>query len=426
MLPLVGLAPVIGAGADAPPAVLCVRFGGNRQHPHTPAAPFAPALLTIAVESAPPNVLDGADLVTDSAIAAVCFILSRVLGLATPFLTADAKVFDVVRAAIALARGDAQILLEGEIGVGKESLVKLIYSAGRLAAGLEAAGSGSPRGSPQAGLPGLLHAECAGLSADAVDAEIAPLLARASIPDPARGSDGMIFFNRIGELTAPAQRKLLDLLRSFAVDARDRRPARASVRLLAASTLPLSPIYAGGNLLPELHHLFDATLRIAPLRARRGDLPLLVRHYLRTLDASLTLNAAALRALSVYPFPGNVLELINFVTRVAIVLPGAGSRRTAIGSPATGIVGRAEVISQLDCGRLNTIWHSRDRGNSRRVRARGKNPAASDPPAFDKALPAQPPLTPVSVPQLAASMRLTASAVPRLRKPRRSDPRPRA
>ena len=452
LLPLVGLRPVIRADADArlpaaptaaPPTVLPValriEFGRGRPDAGTPAPPLAPATITIASDSAPSDLQGTADLVTDSAIATVCFILSRILGLAAPFLTADAQLFDVVRAAIAVARGSARILVEGEIGVGKESLIKLIYSAGRIAAGLAAIRIGALGKPSLVDLPGLVHAECAGLTAATVDAEIAPLLVHVSSPDPACGHDGggAIFFNRIGELTPAVQRKLLDLLRSFAIEApgrrpastdrsvresdasldsasaRERRPASANLRMLAASTRPLAALRAGGAMLPELHDLFDVTLTIAPLRARRVDLPLLVRHYLHGLDPSLSLNAAALRALSVYPFPGNVLELINFVTRVAIVPPKAGSRRIAIGSAATGIVGRAEVISQLDRGSLNTIWHSRDEWNSRAVRVRVKDPARAS-------------LTPAPALAMPAALRLTTGTVPRLRKPRGGHSRPRA
>ncbi len=428
LLPLVGLAPVIRADANAPSAALRVRFGGSRQGVGIPATPLAPATITIASATVSPDLQEAADLVTDSAIAAVCFILSRVLGLAAPFITADARLFDVIRAAIAVARGPACILVEGEIGVGKESLTKLIYAASRMAVGITAADIDLPGTFSLADLPGLIHAECAGLTADAVDAEIAPLLAQAASPYPARDGDGggAVFFNRIGELTPAAQRKLLALLRSFAIDARERRPALANVRILAASTRPLAAMRAGAEMLPELHDLFDATLTIAPLRRRRRDLPLLVRHYLRTLDPSLTLNPAALRALSVYAFPGNVLELVNFLTRVAIVPPKAGSRRCAIGSPDAVIVGRAEVISQLDRGSLTTIWHSRTEWNSRAIRASGKNLARSDQPAAGEALPAHPSLASVPVPAMPASMRLTTGAVPRPRKPRGGHFRPRA
>lgn len=248
---------------------------------------------------------------------------------------------------------------------------------------------------------------------------------------------GAIFFNRIGELSLAAQRKLVDLLQKFAIAAPDHRRRDAidhsnrkaipDLRLLAASTRPLAAMVAARELLPELHGLFDATLTILPLRARRRDLPLLVHHYLGALNPSLTLSAAALRALSAYPFPGNVLELINFVTRVAITSPQAASRSSVIGNSATGrsatsIVGRAEIISQLNRGSLNAVWRSRqhwdagpkhprrDISQPRVEAAFGDEPAPAESPHF-----AQPTLAPVA-------LRLTA--MPRLRKPRGGHHRP--
>jgi DNA-binding NtrC family response regulator len=447
LLPLVGLEPVLRPGAAsllastrsqdaslvAAPAAMRVEFvgrGEDRQDRQDVAdradaavmqdRTVAPVTLTIAHEATSLAANSTADLVTDSAVATVCLILSRALGLASPFLTADAHFFDVIRAAIAVARGPSRILVEGELGVGKESLIKLIHAASRDSAG-------------------LVHVDCAGLEADAVEAEFAPLLAQAvnSNSAHARGG-GAIFFNRIGELSPAAQRKLLDLLRAFALAPPDRREAPppgsgrdcpdaiARVRIFAALTRPMAAMVTGGELLPELGDLFDATLGIPPLRARRGDLPLLVRHYLRGLNPALTLNVAALRALSVYPFPGNLLELINFVTRVAIVPRKAGTRRSAIGHAATGVVGRAEVISQLDRGSLNTVWRSRVQRDSRGNRSRRSLAAPKVETDEDESVPAGSSL--LAAPKLAlpASLRLTTGTVPRLRKPRGGHHRPRS
>ena len=398
--------------------------------------PSGPLALRIAFDPLASGRNSSADFVTDSAVAAVCFILSRALGLAAPFLTVDAKLFEVICAAVAVARGPARVLVEGEIGVGKESLVKLMYAVSRDPARLADSG-GSPRGPAGShDIGGLVHAECAGLEADAVEAEIGPLLAQAMSTDSecAYRGGGAIFFNRIGELSLAAQRKLLDLLHAFSAAPPDRRdlldlPKRnmiASPRIFAASTQPLAAMVDRGQLLPELNDLFDVTLTILPLRTRRGDLPLLVRHYLRGLNPALTLNAAALRALSVYPFPGNVLELISFVTRVAIAPPKSAVGRPGAGNAASGhpdlnVVGRAEVIAQLDRASLNEVWRSRQHWNSGLKRSRKKLLVPILEPDVDEWAPAGGAL--LTVPALApVSLRLTP--IPRLRKPRIGNHRP--
>ena len=323
----------------------------------------------------------------------------------------------------------------------------------------------------------LIYAECAGLEAASVAAEIAPLLAQAAGPardaDPdydvarlpggvrhdADGSDdahnagdanskdrlhrddaigsargasraddlncptgrandlgrpaiplgGTIFFNHLGELPLAAQRKLLDLLHPSvagtaaitdfqspadralatpaaapvvqgaaqnpnaarnpgnpAVRAPVRRPPDSlNVRLLAASAQPLAAMVARGEFLAELQQLFDATLTITPLRDRPGDLPMLVRHALRTLNPAVTLDAAAIRTLARYPFPGNLRELTNFVTRIAIVPAKPITRRLLGSAGESGKVGRAEVIRQLDHSSLKLLWRSRTQAAAR-------------------------------------------------------------
>jgi hypothetical protein len=250
-----------------------------------------------------------------------------------------------------------RVLVEGEIGVGKESLIKLIHAA-----------SGDP-GS-------LLYAECAGLEAVSVEAEIAPLLARAANPvHGVRWPYGdTIFFSHLCELSTASQGRLLALLQGCDAattvspiglhKALATRAGRARVRLLAAANRPMAAMVARGEFLAELHRLFDATLSIAPLRDRPGDLPMLVRHALRTLNPALTLDAAAIRTLIRYPFPGNLRELTNFVTRIAIVRAKPVTRHPS-GSGAPGsIVGRAEVIRQLDHASLKLLWRSRTQAAS--------------------------------------------------------------
>jgi len=270
------LAPDSAGSASAPTAAMAValrvEFGMYRR-----SLGASHAALTIAISERNPalepiaeTAAATADFVCDSSIAAACFILARALRLASPILTTNARLFEVIRAAVAIAHGPAGVLVEGEIGVGKESLIKMIHAA-----------SGDPAS--------LIYAECAGLEAASVAAEIAPLLAQAGGPnrdaDPdydarlpgdvrhdADGSDdahdagdanstdrlhrddaigsargasraddlnsptsplgGTIFFNHLGELSLAAQRNLLDLLR--------RPPHFSTMRLLAASTQPLA------------------------------------------------------------------------------------------------------------------------------------------------------------------------------------------
>ncbi len=319
---------------SAPVAALRVRFDSSRESSADTSDIFTLAIIADRNGDHAPPVF-----VTANATAAVCFILGRALALEAPVLTTDDRMFDVIRAAIALARGQARLLVEGEIGVGKESLIKLIHAA-----------SGDPMT--------LIHAECAGLEAARANADLVPLLAQAiGGVAPGARSGGTIFFNRIEELSLAVQARLLELIHPASESPAARREEFARVRYLAASTRPLAAMVARGEFLAELHRLFDATLVIPPLRARPDDAPMLVRHRLRLLNPALSLNAAAMRTLTRYPFPGNLRELNNFVTRVAIVPPGSATI-CAAASSARGTIGRAEVIRQLDHLGLDSRWRS--------------------------------------------------------------------
>ncbi len=422
LMPQVGLEPVLRARETSPPAstraherqvqaplVIRVEFAAHRTaDPAAPDLSVTPPTLDISPDYAPSRENSTADFVTGSARATVCLILSRVLGLRDPFLTADADLFDLIRAAVAVGRSPARMLVEGEIGVGKKSLIKLIHAA-----------SADPAG--------LVHAECAGLEATSVEAEFAPLLAHAASPNSARtqAGGGAIFFNRIGELSPAAQSKLVDLLCAFGIAAHDRAeaidlrgapdslPTSAKVRLLAAFTRPFAATAAVGELIPELHQLFDATLAIPPLRARHADLPPLAQHYLRRLNPALRLSAAALAELSRHRFPGNVLELINLVTRVAIGRPASAERRSPVDPSAPNIVGCAEMTSHLlDSLGLVAAERSRRRshsGHPRKPRPLPVQPVEAGNSAASIDLP---------VLVMPASMRLTTGTVTPLRKPR--------
>jgi len=443
LLPLLGLEPVpvepipsASRTASEPPMppALRVEFGLRHDHRDDSSAVITIALLEPGAAFEPvAEPVDSPDFVCDSAIAAACFILSRALRLPSSVLTTNPRLFNVVCAAVALAHSPAGILVEGEIGVGKESMVKLIHAA-----------SGDPES--------LLYAECAGLEATAVATEISPLLAPdagsdyhdaklsydphhlddhhlddrrddADSQDAPRTAETpaanlghlaiplgrTIFFNHLGELSLAAQRNLLDLLRS----------AAPRIRLLAASVQPLAVMVARGEFRADLRRLFDATLTIIPLRDRPGDLPMLARHLLRMRNPAVTLDAAAIRTLERYPFPGNLRELTNFVTRLAIV--PAQPRRLTDSPPENVTIGRAEIIRQLDHPSLKLLWPSRHhRAASPRTSSRRRHPErlASNENNLTASPADSAPVSPPLAPPATVALRLTTTAVPRHRHPR--------
>ena len=233
---------------------------------------------------------------------AACMILSRVLGISAPMLTGGAAMFSILREALAAAPGCAPVLIDGETGVGKKSLARIIHAASGDAA-------------EPIYIDCAAHDRSSEAFMDQLDAEAA-----SGIVEHARRT---IILDRIGELTAANQSRLSALMR--------RIEHRGVARFIGIAGRSLIGIRRRGEFSAELRGMFDAALTLPPLRRRRKDIPLLAQYFLHGISAPAMLDAGAMRALRDYPFPGNVRELRNLVTRLAILAhPADAENRGAI------------------------------------------------------------------------------------------------
>ena len=309
---------------------------------------------------------------TVSTIAAACFILSRVLDFPEPFLTTDRETFAMLRAALAIGAGPAHILIEGETGTGKESLGRLIHAS-------RTAGTGE-----------LIRVDCAALDPGALTAP----------PWESGAGATTVLLDRIDELPSGAQQELIAAMRR----ACGRRPAADVPHFIAASTMGSGPQHDHGLLSPELQELFEVSLRIPPLRWRPDDIVMLARYFLHDQNSRLALSAGALRTLRYYPFPGNIRELRNLMTRLAIVPLAQHS----------GAIGAGELVTQLAPvtmpeGAGGSLWqltHEKSRIDAAR---RALAAFDGDVVAAAKSLGADSP----------ALIRLTTAAVPKNPRPRK-------
>ncbi len=130
---------------------------------------------------------------------------------------------------------------------------------------------------------------------------------------------------------------------------------RAGARLVSATNRPLGPMVSKGRFKRELYdRLAVLTLRVPPLRERRADIALLAAGFLRQAAPRLSFTAGALKALSSYPFPGNVRELHNLVTRLAILQRDGASQLIHAADVRPQLLGPA--ISPWIFG--SSIWKS--------------------------------------------------------------------
>ncbi len=242
-----------------------------------------------------------ADLATDKWQAAALLVISHTLRLKPVLLSADAVMLSVLRSAMAAATSHLPIILNGEIGTGKYNVARLIHSASRY------------RGP-------LLSVSCASLQ----DVDVENLTR--TIPE-SKGTGAAIFLDEVGELTDAAQLKLLQLLQSLErTPLADAQAPASSTRFLAATNRALSTLVERGEFRGELFWRLNVlSLKIPPLRERIGDVPMLARLFLRRANPRRMFMPMALRALGSYAFPGNVMELENLVTRLAIAPLATGN-----------------------------------------------------------------------------------------------------
>ena len=133
---------------------------------------------------------------------------------------------------------------------------------------------------------------------------------------------GTIFLDEIGDLPLETQPKLLRVLESKEFERIGSVNLISSdFRIIAATNQDLEGLMKTGQFRRDLYYrLRVVVVQVPPLRDRRGDIPLLARHFLELYGErfgrpGLALSREALAALMVHQFPGNVRELENIVER---------------------------------------------------------------------------------------------------------------
>lgn len=186
---------------------------------------------------------------------------------------------------------------------------------------------------------------------------------------------GTLFLDEIGVMPLAVQPALLR-----AIEAREHTPVGASaprrhdVRVVSATNVDLGAEVTAGRFRPDLYaRIAEEILVVPPLRERRGDIPLLARHFLERFapGRELTLGAAVLEALLVHDYPLNVRELRAAMQHIALIardgeparvcdLPAAFMR---VADPPAPLASEVEAPQRDD---LEAVL-ARHRGNLARV-----------------------------------------------------------
>jgi DNA-binding NtrC family response regulator len=217
-----------------------------------------------------------------------------------------------------VAGSEITVLLQGESGVGKELIAHAIHEQSARRAG--------PFVTIDCGTvpESLLESELFGYVKGAFTGAQG---SKKGLFEEAHG--GTLFLDEIGDTTPTFQAKLLRVLQTG-----ETRPVGSTkrvtvdVRVIAATNKDLKQLVAERQFREDLYYrLAVVPLVVPPLRERREDIPLLVKHFLthmceRHKQPPKTLSAAAMRLLLNAPWPGNVRELEHTIERTVVMTPG--------------------------------------------------------------------------------------------------------
>jgi two-component system response regulator GlrR len=213
------------------------------------------------------------------------------------------------------ARCDATVLISGESGTGKEIFARAIHRLSRRAS--------QPFVPVNCGaIPEhLMETEIFGHKRGAFTGAVSD---RLGLIHESEG--GTLFLDEVDALTFHAQVKLLRFLQEGEYrPVGSQKLVHANVRIVAAANANFRRIVQEGKFRDDLFYRLNVLqLTLPPLRERRGDIPLLVQHFLDR-QASLTneppkrLSLAAFNRVLSYGWPGNIRELQNVLTRAFLL-----------------------------------------------------------------------------------------------------------
>ncbi|MEA2262603.1 MAG: formate hydrogenlyase transcriptional activator, partial [Acidobacteriaceae bacterium] len=246
-----------------------------------------------------------------------------------------------------VAPADSTVLIQGETGTGKEMIARAIHNR-------------SPRKGQAfvkvncAAIPsGLLESDLFGHEKGSFTGAIAQKIGRFEL-----AHKGTLFLDEVGDIPLELQPKLLRVLQEQEFERLgSTRTQRVDVRLLAATHASLTQMVAEKKFRSDLYYRLNVfPVVVPPLRERREDIPLLIRHfankYARRMGKRIeSIPKETMDALSRYSWPGNIRELQNLMER-SVLLSTGSSLRVPLGEIVTGsdpcAVSRGNALEQAE------------------------------------------------------------------------------
>ena len=132
---------------------------------------------------------------------------------------------------------------------------------------------------------------------------------------------GTIFLDEIGDMPFSVQAKILRVLQEREFDrVGGTKTIKVDIRIIAATNKDLAKMVQEGKFREDLlFRLNVISLNLPPLRERRGDIPLLIDHFLQKMSKTSQISSMALQLFLSYSWPGNIRELQNVIERATVL-----------------------------------------------------------------------------------------------------------
>ena len=233
----------------------------------------------------------------------------------TPIMGESPAIDDIKKLISRVAPTEARVLITGEAGTGKELAAKWIHHLSRRHDGP------------------LVAVNCAAIPAELIESELFGHekgsftgAIKQRIGKFEQAHKGTLFLDEVGDMSLPAQAKVLRALQENTITrVGGDRNIRVNVRVISATNKDLRQCIDEGSFREDLYHRLSVILaHLPPVRERRGDLPILLNHFLKNLAArsglpAKTVSPEAMQRLAKLPWRGNVREIHNVAERLLIL-----------------------------------------------------------------------------------------------------------
>ena len=234
------------------------------------------------------------------------------------FIGESKEMQKIYRRIIQVAPTDSTVLITGESGTGKEVVARAIH-----------------RNSPRRDHP-FVAVDCTSLAENLLESELfghikgsftGAIQTKTGLFKVADG--GTLFLDEVANISLTTQAKLLRVLQEREITPiGGTQSVKIDIRLVAATNKNLRILVEEGSFREDLFFRLNIIpVDLPPLRERKGDLPLLIAHFLQKFSSSMGketigLSAEARLFLDQYSFPGNVREVENIIERAVVLTEG--------------------------------------------------------------------------------------------------------